>query len=139
MKSIGWWKSARSRTCSKAGPTREGSAQRNRERPLRRGFRIPLLRRGQKAGRRVQLAPSAGLCFAGFHYQSGSQEVGHTLPSPSQRYNTLDFASKVVCHETPARFLWILPICCSINGVLMKISQKRAAYYVMITNFLQIY
>ena len=30
-------------------------------------------------------------------------------PSPSQRYNTLDFASKVVCHETLARFLWILP------------------------------
>ena len=30
-------------------------------------------------------------------------------PSPSQRYNTLDFAGKVVCHETPARFLWILP------------------------------
>ena len=23
--------------------------------------------------------------------------------------NTLDFVTKVVCHETPARFLWILP------------------------------
>ena len=31
------------------------------------------------------------------------------LPSAAQRYNTLDFGSKVVCHETPARFLWILP------------------------------
>ena len=30
------------------------------------------------------------------------------LPSAAQRCNTLDFASKVVCHETPARFLWIL-------------------------------
>jgi len=31
-------------------------------------------------------------------------------PSAAQRYNTLDFLSmKVVCHETPARFLWILP------------------------------
>ena len=30
-------------------------------------------------------------------------------PSAAQRYNTLDFLSmKVVCHETPARFLWIL-------------------------------
>ena len=24
-------------------------------------------------------------------------------------HNTLDFVTKVVCHETPARFLWILP------------------------------
>src|SRR5699024_9064456 len=32
------------------------------------------------------------------------------LPSAAQRCNTLDFASKVVCHETPARFLWILPV-----------------------------
>ena len=32
------------------------------------------------------------------------------LPSAAQRYNTLDFGSKVVCHETPARFLWILPV-----------------------------
>ena len=24
--------------------------------------------------------------------------------------HSLDFASKVVCHETPARFLWILPV-----------------------------
>ena len=31
------------------------------------------------------------------------------LPSAAQRYHTLDFGSKVVCHETPARFLWILP------------------------------
>ena len=31
------------------------------------------------------------------------------LPSAAQMYNTLDFGSKVVCHETPARFLWILP------------------------------
>ena len=31
------------------------------------------------------------------------------LPSAAQRYNTLDFVTKVVCHETPARFLWILP------------------------------
>ena len=31
------------------------------------------------------------------------------LPSAAQRYNTLDFGSKVVCHETQARFLWILP------------------------------
>ena len=31
------------------------------------------------------------------------------LPSASQRYNTLDFVTKVVCHETLARFLWILP------------------------------
>ena len=37
------------------------------------------------------------------------QGVGLTPSSPSQRYNTLDFGSKVVCHETPARFLWILP------------------------------
>ena len=31
------------------------------------------------------------------------------LPSAAQRYNTLDFVTKVVCHETLARFLWILP------------------------------
>ena len=30
-------------------------------------------------------------------------------PSAAQRYNTLDFVTKVVCHETPAQFLWILP------------------------------
>lgn len=47
--------------------------------------------------------------FCQLYCQSGGQEVGPTSPSPSQRYNTLDFASKVVCHETPARFLWILP------------------------------
>ena len=34
---------------------------------------------------------------------------GFGQPSPSQRYNTLDFVTKVVCHETPGRFLWILP------------------------------
>lgn len=28
---------------------------------------------------------------------------------PEPRCNTLDFVTKVVCHETPARFLWILP------------------------------
>ena len=31
------------------------------------------------------------------------------LLSAAERFNTLDFGSKVVCHETPARFLWILP------------------------------
>ena len=39
--------------------------------------------------------------FCQLYCQSGGQEVGPTSPSPSQRYNTLDFASKVVCHETP--------------------------------------
>ena len=29
--------------------------------------------------------------------------------TPLARCNTLDFVTKVVCHETPARFLWILP------------------------------
>ena len=41
-----------------------------------------------------------------------AKEAGWTptqLPSAAQRYNTLDFVTKVVCHETPARFLWILP------------------------------
>ena len=35
---------------------------------------------------------------------------------PEPRCNTLDFASKVVCHETPARFLWILPAIALLPG-----------------------
>ena len=35
---------------------------------------------------------------------------------PEPRCNTLDFANKVVCHETPARFLWILPAIALLPG-----------------------
>ena len=41
-----------------------------------------------------------------------ARKAGWTSTQPlsaAQRYNTLDFVTKVVCHETLARFLWILP------------------------------
>ena len=41
--------------------------------------------------------------------RQASRVVPRSPPSAAQRYNTLDFVTKVVCHETPARFLWILP------------------------------
>src|SRR5699024_8021019 len=77
-------------------------------RPLRRGFVYLCSAEGKKAGRQVQFAPSASLCSTIFTAEMGARSLS-ALPSPLQRYNTLDFASKVVCHETPARFLWILP------------------------------
>ena len=49
-------------------------------------------------------APQGHLSYRGARRDSSPQ-----LPSAAQRYNTLDFVTKVVCHETPARFLWILP------------------------------
>ena len=55
------------------------------------------------------LHQSASLSFCWVSSPEQEMQSLPLLPSPSQRYNTLDFASKVVCHETPARFLWILP------------------------------
>ena len=42
-------------------------------------------------------------------YRGAGRDSSPQLPSDAQRYNTLDFVTKVVCHETPGRFLWILP------------------------------
>ena len=50
-------------------------------------------------------------CLIGAPCAPGKQ--GETTPLSCRLLhkgiNTLDFGSKVVCHETPARFLWILP------------------------------
>ena len=54
---------------------------------------IPLLHRRQKAGRRMQFAPSASLYYADFTARAGPGGDS-TQPSPSQRYNTLDFAGQ---------------------------------------------
>ena len=84
----------------------------------------------------MQVAPSASLCSASFTARAGARRLAPRRPLLRKGiiaasgylaqmwaqapvcicllwqawHNTLDFASKVVCHETPARFLWILPV-----------------------------
>ena len=58
--------------------------------------RCPLLRKGIIAA-------------SGYLAQMWAQAPVRICPLWRAWHNTHDFASKVVCHETPARFLWILP------------------------------
>lgn len=48
-------------------------------------------------------------CRGAFRARRAGCNCSTPPSSAAQRYNTLDFVPKVVCHETPARFLWILP------------------------------
>ena len=79
------------------------------------GPSIPLFRRQQKAGSLCFWAQTASLSLSLMLPRRGTlcaRKAGWTPTQPlsaAQRYNTLDFGSKVVCHETPGRFLWILP------------------------------
>ena len=75
-----------------------------------------MFRRQQKAGSLCFWAQTVSLSLSLLLPRRGTlcaRKAGGTsaqLLSAAQRYNTLDFASKVVRHETPARFLWILPV-----------------------------
>ena len=79
------------------------------------GLSIPLFRRQQKAGSLCFWAQTASLSLSLMLPRRGTlcvRKAGWTPTQPlsaAQRYNTLDFVPKVVCHETPGRFLWILP------------------------------
>ena len=80
------------------------------------GLSIPLFRRQQKGWQPVLLGTNCQPFFVAYAALQGHFVVRRAgrncptqLPSAAQRYNTLDFGSKVVCHETPGRFLWILP------------------------------
>lgn len=74
-----------------------------------------MFRRQQKAGSLCFWAQTVSLSLSLLLPRRGTlcaRKAGGTsvqLLSATQRYNTLDFATKVVCHETPPRFLWILP------------------------------